>query len=73
MRQLVDQQQRRLARQRGIEVEFAPRGAAEMHLQRRQLFQSREQSFGLLAAVQLDVADHDVDTLRALPLRCLEH
>ena len=39
VRQLIDQQQLRLARERGIEIEFAARAVAEFDQQRRQLLQ----------------------------------
>ncbi len=41
--------------------------------QRGQLFEPEQQSLGLFAAVQLDIADHDIHPFGASPLCGLEH
>ena len=58
VRELVDQQQRRLARERGVEVELRQRAVAVRHLLQRQALEAGEQRLGLGAAVRLDDADH---------------
>ena len=65
MRQLVDQDQRRLARERAVEIEFMQRAFAVGDRLARQHLEVGQQRLGLGAAVRLDHADHHVQTLRA--------
>ena len=65
VRELVDDEQLRLARERAVEIEFGQYDAAMLEAHRRQDFEALEQRFGFGAAVQLDVADHDVDAVAA--------
>ena len=73
VREFVHQQQRRLARERRVEVELVQAGAAVLGDAERQLLQPFEQALGLLAAVRFDVADHDVRALGLAFARGLEH
>jgi hypothetical protein len=60
VRQLVDQDQARLARQCRVEVEFSELAAAVLDLRRRQHRQPDQQRGGLAAAVGLDDTGHHV-------------
>ena len=71
--QLVDEDQRRLAGQRAVEVELLQRGAAVLDGTARKDLEPAQQRLGLGPAVQLDVADHEVDTVIALLTGGLEH
>ena len=73
MREFVDQQDFRTALQRRVEVELPAHHAAIADRQRRQAFERLEQALGLVAAVRLDVADHDVGARRLRGERGLEH
>jgi hypothetical protein len=73
MRELVDDQESRLARERAVEIEFGQRDAAVLEPHRRQDLEPFEQRFGLGSAVQLDVADDHVDAVVALAPRRFEH
>src|SRR5882672_6154844 len=73
VRELVDEQDLRLARERGVEVEVAQRGAAVSDVPVRQPLESLEQRLGLGAAVRLDVADDDVHASRLERARVFQH
>ncbi len=73
VRQLIDQQQRGAAQQRGIEIELRERDAAMLQPLRRQDLQAFEQRLGFRAAVQLDIADDHVDARGGLLARGFEH
>ena len=64
VRQLVEQQQRRAARERRVEVELREPHAAVLDLARRQPLEALGERRRLRAAVRLDPADHDVDARR---------
>ena len=66
VRELVDEDQRGPARERGVEVELLQRRPAIGDQPRRQDLEALEQRLGLGAPVGLDVADDDVDARRAL-------
>ena len=73
VRELVDEQQRGLARERGVEVELLERAAAVLDALARQDLEAVEQRGGLGAAVRLDDADDDIAALRAQALRLGQH
>ena len=60
VRELVDDQQLGLARERAVEIELVQHDAAMLEAHRRQDFQAFEQRLGFGPAVQLDVADDDI-------------
>ena len=71
--QLVDQDERRLAGQRGVEIEFLQGGATVLHRAPGEDFETAQQRFRLRAPVQLHVADDDVDAVLALLPGRLQH
>ena len=71
--QLVDEQQRRVSREGGVEVELLERGAAVLDPAARQDLEAVEQRLGFGALVRLDHARHDVDAGGALRARGLQH
>ncbi|HVV82621.1 MAG TPA: hypothetical protein VHE35_06055 [Kofleriaceae bacterium] len=71
--QLVDEDQRRLAGERRLEVELVELDAAVGERAARQHLEPLEQGLRLAAAVGLDDADHDVDAVGLQPPRGLEH
>ena len=71
--QLVQQEQARLPRERGVEVELLELHPAVLDLPRRQPLEPFGKGGGLGAAVGLDPPDHDVDAFRAPGARGLEH
>ena len=73
VRELIDDEQLRLPGQCAIEIEFRQRDAAMLEVHRRQDFQTFEQCLGFGTTVQLDIADHDIDTVGALATRGFEH
>ena len=73
VRQLVDQDQGRPARQRGVQVELPERRPPVLDDLRRQALETFEEGLGLGPAVRLDPADDDVEAMCALFLRGLEH
>ena len=73
MGQLVDEDERRAAREGGVEIELAEHRAAVLDRARRQPLEPREERLRLGPAVGLDPADHHVDTRRVLGSRGLEH
>ncbi len=73
VRQLVHQHQRRMARQRGVEIEFMHQPAAMLDAFLRQQRQAVEQGGGLAAAVGFHHADQHVQPLRAQTLGLLQH
>ena len=66
VRQLIHQNQGRLARQRCIEIEFQQPPVAVMNFLRRQPLETIGHDFGFDATVSLDDADDDVDVLQQL-------
>ena len=66
MRQLVDQQHRRLAHQRGIQIELGEIALVMTHGTARQHFHAFQQDRRFGTAMRLDHADHHV---HALPLQ----
>ena len=73
VRELVDQDHLRLARDRGVDVELLELDPAVRDPLARQHLEVVDQLGGLGAPVGLDDADHDVGALRAQPPRGLEH
>ena len=73
VRELVDQDDGGVALQRRVEIELANLRAAVFDDPRRQDFEPFEQRRGLGAAVGLDDADDDVETLGALLARGEQH
>ena len=73
MRELVDEQNRRSARERGVEIELAAYDPAILDRKRRDRLQTFHQLLGLDAAVRLDVTDHDLDTGGLHRARSREH
>ncbi len=73
VRQLVDEQQRRFPRERGVEIELLERRSAVVDRASRQHVEAGEQSGSVLTAVRFDDADHDVAALLALPPCVGEH
>ena len=71
--QLVEQQQLRPARQRGVEIELAQRGAPILEFPRREPFESFRERRRVGPAVSLHPADHDVAAFLELDPRGLEH
>ena len=69
----VDQQQRRSARQRGVEVELHQRAAPMLHRRTGQDFQTVKQRLGLASAVGLHEADDDVLALGVAAGGCGQH
>src|SRR5258708_35988222 len=73
VRELVDEQDPRLARERGVEVEVAQRSTAVSDLPVRQPLESLEQRLGLGAAMRLDGADDDLHAPRLERARVFPH
>ncbi|SVK53889.1 Uncharacterised protein [Acinetobacter baumannii] len=73
VRQFVHQDQRRMARQRGVEVEFMHQSPAMLDALLRQQRQAVEQGGGLAAAVGFHHADQHVQPLSAQTLGLLQH
>ena len=73
VRELVDQDQRGLPRQRGVEIEFLDRCALDVEHQRRQRLEALEQRRGFVAAVGFEHADDDVPACAAQRLRRDQH
>ena len=67
MGELIDENDRRRAPQRGVEIEFAARDAAVADLEERQLLEPLEQALGLRAPVRLDIADDDIGAAARAP------
>lgn len=63
MRELIDEDQRGLAGQRGVQVELGQGATAILDLARRQVLQALHQRGGLGAAVGLDQPDDHIDAL----------
>src|SRR5262249_179369 len=72
-RQLVDQKEIGLARQRRVEIELAQRDAAVLERARGNALEPGEQRPGLAAAVRLDHAGHHVKTGALELLRFDQH
>ena len=73
MRQLVDQNKRRPARERRIQVEFLDLRSLDIEHQRRQLLQTLEQRRGLRPAVRFEQPDDDVGAGAHLLVRRDQH
>ena len=73
MRELVDEDQRRVAFLRRVEIEFAHRTPVKAHIGQRQHLEALQQHLGFLAPVGLDDADDDVPALVAQRARRGEH
>ena len=73
VRQFVDQNERRPARERRVEVEFLDRRALDVEHQRRQLLQAVEQRRGLGTAVRFQQPDDDVGAGARLLVRRGQH
>ena len=73
MRQLIDQDQCRVARECSIEVKLPKLCAAILHQPLRKDFQAFQQGFGFRASVRLDVARHDIDAFGVACLRGFQH
>ena len=73
VRELVDDDERGLARERGVEVELLQLDAAIGEAPARQDFEPFDERGGLLATVRLDQADHHVDAFGLLLARRRQH
>ena len=73
VRQLVDEDERGTAGERGVEIELAQRGAAIVDHPRREELESFEQRVGLGPPVRLDISDEHVDSVGLLLAHGLEH
>ena len=73
VRQLVDQQDRRTAPQRGIEVELVANDSAISDRHRREPLEPFHQPLGLDPPVRLDVADDDFGSARLRAPRRFQH
>ena len=73
VRELVDDDERGLARERGVEVELLQLDAAIRHAPAREDLEPFEQGCGLLATVGLDQADHHVNAFGLLLARGRQH
>src|SRR5262249_44693540 len=73
VRELVDQQQRGMPRQRRVEVEFLELGAAVLDTAPRKNLQALQEGSGLRTVMRLDDAGDDVYAGHALGARRLEH
>ena len=73
MRKLVDEQQRRPARERGIDVEFAQHGALVRDLARGKRFEAFEEGGGIATIVRFDDSHDDVGARGPLGTGVGEH
>ena len=73
VRELIDQQDGGMPRERRVEIELLAHDAAVAHRERRQARQALEQPLGLDATVRLDVAHDHVGAGGAHAARGLEH
>jgi len=73
VRQLVDEDERGVARERGVEFELAQRRAAIVDRHRVEGLEAREQRVGLGPAVSLDIPDDRVDPVGLLLSHGFEH
>ena len=73
VRELVDENERRPACERAVEIELAQHPLAVAHFLQRQHFETGGQRLRLGTAVGLDDADDDVDALLALGARRRQH
>ena len=73
VRQLIDQRDLRLARQRGVQIKLPEHSAPVGDLAQRQLRQPGQQFGGFAATVGFDHPDHDVAPVLALALGGAEH
>ncbi len=73
VRQLVDQDHRGAASERGVQVELPEGGASVGHVARGQDVEALEERFRLGPPVRLDVADEHVGPVGAELARLLEH
>ncbi len=73
MREFVDENQLRFARECRVKIEFAELAAAVFDVRERQHVEAVEQRRGLAAPVRLRNADDDVDAFVLAPPRGLQH
>ena len=73
MGQFVDQEERRTALERGVEVELLDHRAVHVEHQWRQQLKALEQRGRFRAAVGFEQADDDIGATAAQRLRCGEH
>ena len=73
MREFVDQNQLRLAGERGVEIELAELAAAVLDLRERQHVEPFEQRRGFAAAMRFGDADHHVRAFIVTAARGLQH
>ena len=73
VRQLVDEQQGGVPRDRRVEIELLERGAAILDAAARKNLEPVEQRFGLGTVVRLDNTGDDLDPGRALGPSRLQH
>jgi len=73
MRQFVNQDQRRLARQGNVDVELLQHRSVMRDFLARDTFEAGDQRFRFLSAMGFDHADDNVRTLLGLLLRCTQH
>ncbi|VEA72345.1 Uncharacterised protein [Serratia rubidaea] len=71
--QFIHQDQRRVTRQRGVQIEFAHHAAAVLDPFLRQYAQPVQQRGGFIAAVGFHHPDQNVKAQSALPLGLLQH
>ncbi len=73
MREFVDEDQLRLAGERGVEIELAELAAAILDLRERQHVEAFEQRRGFTAAMRFGNADHHVRAFVVTAARGLQH
>jgi hypothetical protein len=73
MREFVDEQQLRFAREGGVEVELRQHLSAIVDARKRQGFEAVEQRKCFLAAMRFDHADDDIAPVSLRPARGLQH
>ena len=70
---LVDEEQRRAASERRVEIEFVDVGSIDIELERRKLRQALQQRGGVLPPMRLQQADDHVHAARAQRMCCGQH
>ncbi len=73
MREFVDENQLRLAGERGVEIELAELAAAILDMRERQHVEAFEQRSGFAAAMRFGDADHHVRAFIGTAPRGLQH
>ena len=73
MRKLIDDEDHRMPRECGVQVELLAHDVAVAHGKRRHLFEAVHQTLGLDSPMRFDVAKRDIDTVGTRSARGLEH